>query len=73
MYARIFFREPEVQEKVRQEIWEIVGQDNVPSLEDRVNLPFTDATILEIQRMADIGKTRTSIFYFSWVRYCYNI
>ncbi len=46
---------PEVQEKVRQEIWDVVGKENSISLTDRVNLPFTDATIMEVQRMADVA------------------
>lgn len=33
----------------------MVGRNRQPSLQDRVNLPFVDATIMEIQRIGDIG------------------
>jgi cytochrome P450 family 2 subfamily U polypeptide 1 len=34
----------------------VIGEDCQPSLTDRVNLPYTNATIMEIQRMGDIGE-----------------
>ncbi|KAM4603994.1 cytochrome P450 2U1 [Polymixia lowei] len=42
---------PDVQEKVHAEIDEVVGRDRVPSLTDKGSLPFTEATIMEVQRM----------------------
>ncbi|XP_010886716.2 cytochrome P450 2U1 [Esox lucius] len=42
---------PEVQEKVQAEIDAVVGPDRVPSLTDKGSLPFTEATIMEVQRM----------------------
>ncbi len=53
-------RHPDVQEKVRQEIWDVIGQENAPQLSDRARMPYTDATIMEIQRMADVGKYEDS-------------
>ena len=44
------------QEKVRQEIFDVIGTDKQPTLMDRANMPHTEATILEIQRLADIGE-----------------
>ncbi|XP_028666619.1 cytochrome P450 2J4-like [Erpetoichthys calabaricus] len=44
----------DVQEKVQKEIYTILGRDQPPSMQDRNNLPYTDAVIHEIQRMADI-------------------
>ncbi|KAM3864810.1 cytochrome P450 2U1 [Diretmus argenteus] len=42
---------PDIQEKVQAEIDEVVGRDRVPSLTDKGRLPFTVATIMEVQRM----------------------
>ncbi|XP_028832552.1 cytochrome P450 2U1 [Denticeps clupeoides] len=42
---------PEIQEKVQKEIDTVVGPGRTPSLTDKGNLPFTEATIMEVQRM----------------------
>ena len=46
---------PDIQEKVAKEIDEIIGQDRLPSLDDRGNLPYTEATILEVFRFGTVA------------------
>ncbi|KAG7458675.1 hypothetical protein MATL_G00223160 [Megalops atlanticus] len=48
LYMSIY---PDIQEKVQAEIDSVVGSDRVPSLTDKASLPFTEATIMEVQRM----------------------
>ena len=59
---------PEVQEKVQAELDRVVGQDRFPSLEDRKELPFLDATISEVQRCSNVAHlsvvVRTKFYIF---------
>ncbi|XP_068599309.1 cytochrome P450 2J4-like [Brachionichthys hirsutus] len=45
---------PRIQERVQAEIDSVVSSNRQPSVSDRENLPYTNAVIHEIQRMADI-------------------
>ncbi|XP_072041130.1 cytochrome P450 2U1-like [Amphiura filiformis] len=45
---------PNVQSRVQQELDEVVGRNRPISLKDRQNLPYTEATLMEIQRVTSI-------------------
>ena len=44
----------DIQSKVQAELDQVVGLNRMPSLLDRPSLPYTEATLLEIQRFATI-------------------
>ncbi|GBN86522.1 Vitamin D 25-hydroxylase, partial [Araneus ventricosus] len=41
---------PETQKKIHSEIDEVIGQERFPTWNDRLNMPFTEATIAEVMR-----------------------
>ncbi|XP_005082857.1 cytochrome P450 2U1 [Mesocricetus auratus] len=43
---------PDVQKKVHEEIERVIGCDRVPSLTDKAQMPYTEATIMEVQRLS---------------------
>ncbi|CAG0879152.1 unnamed protein product [Darwinula stevensoni] len=45
---------PEIQEKLQAEVDNVVGPDRLPSLNDRDRLPYTQAFIMEVQRLANL-------------------
>jgi cytochrome P450 len=45
---------PEVMGKVQQEVDTVVGRMELPTLADRIKMPYTDATMCEIFRMSSI-------------------
>ena len=45
---------PDVSAKVRKEIDAVLGPQQMPSMQDRPNLPYTTACLHEIQRLSDV-------------------
>ena len=45
---------PDTQARVQAEIDDVIGNEALPSMHHRLQLPFTEATILETQRLGDI-------------------
>ncbi|GMR58658.1 hypothetical protein PMAYCL1PPCAC_28853 [Pristionchus mayeri] len=45
----------DIQEKARQHIWEEIGQDGEIRFENRRNLPYIEALVAEVQRIANVA------------------
>ena len=45
---------PDVQLKVQHEIFDVIGKERKPALSDKLKMPYCEATVNEIQRLADI-------------------
>ena len=46
---------PDVQQRLHQELDQVIGAERLPELEDKKNLPYLEATITEILRLSSIG------------------
>ncbi len=45
---------PDIQKKVQEELDNVTGRSRLPTWEDRVSTPYTEAVLFEVQRHADI-------------------
>jgi len=46
---------PDVQQRLHQELDQVIGPDRLPELEDKKNLPHLEATLTETLRLSSIG------------------
>lgn len=46
---------PDVQRKAQEEIDRVVGQNRLPNIADRENLPYVEAVVNEVMRWHPIG------------------
>ncbi|XP_035317752.1 cytochrome P450 2C26 isoform X1 [Cricetulus griseus] len=53
----LLLKHPHVTAKVQEEIDQVVGRDRSPSMQDRSRMPYTDATVHEVQRFIDLIPT----------------
>ena len=52
--TQFMVRYPEIQSRIHREIDEVVGRNRLPTLADKVNLPYTQATIAELHRIVSL-------------------
>ncbi|GMT02455.1 hypothetical protein PENTCL1PPCAC_24629 [Pristionchus entomophagus] len=53
----IFAKHPEIQEKLRQEVHNVVGKEHIPFMADQQKMIYARACVLELQRFANILQT----------------
>ncbi|GBP95127.1 Cytochrome P450 18a1 [Eumeta japonica] len=53
-------RNPDVKQRVQEELDSVIGRDRLPTIEDMPNLPYTETTILETLRMSSIVPLATT-------------
>ena len=41
---------------MREEILRVIGTERLPSLSDKSRMPYTEAAVVEIQRVGNIGE-----------------
>ncbi|XP_062070349.1 cytochrome P450 2C1 [Lepus europaeus] len=50
----LLMKHPEVTAKVQEEIERVIGRHRIPCMQDRSHMPYTDATVHEIQRYINL-------------------
>ncbi|XP_012891574.1 PREDICTED: cytochrome P450 2G1-like [Dipodomys ordii] len=50
----LLMKYPQVEAKVQEEIIQVIGPHRIPTVDDRIKMPYMDAVIHEIQRLTDI-------------------
>ena len=56
-FALVMLNNPGIQSKIQQEIDSAVGDERMPTIADCDNMPYTNATIMEVQRYVSIFPT----------------
>ncbi|XP_038622728.1 cytochrome P450 2F5-like [Tachyglossus aculeatus] len=60
----VLLKYPAVADKIYKEIHQVIGQERAPAIKDRALMPYTDATIHEIQRhlnLVPLGLPRATV------------
>ncbi|KAG9355575.1 hypothetical protein JZ751_000413 [Albula glossodonta] len=50
----LMIKHPDIQKKVQAEIESVIGRERSPRVDDRKNMPYTDAVVHEIQRFGNV-------------------